>query len=609
VASSTKLGGRIAKGLLLVVPFFLCALSVQGAEWCEWRVDVGSLNPQRPPQLVLTGDGTPVVGFFDADDRILVRPYRREPIAINTNPERGKPSGLALHSSGQHVYAAWRETRRGKSQLLLRVSPDGGVTWPESEVLIDEVTQPLKRVVLAGDQAHLHIAWLGSQAITPSDKNGVSTIVQEPSAPGNSVKRDYHVYARYSADSGESWGQTCRLTEGYRESIWPTLIADGAGAYSFSWSQRDDVKLLLFTRTATGSDWQAPVAIAEVGDVLLLEPRLLDGRLLVVWLTQYREKGYLIEGAVSDNKGRTWNRFTVPDSLGMDVANLDVAGVGDNVYLTFSARRKAPREAGKLDVYFARSADGGLRWSHPISLPRSPFRHTKAVYPRLLAGPPVLVVWNDFRNIRGDLYMNCSRDAGATWQQKDRALGAQGLSNDFLYPFNEALVRSRDTYFLLAGRYSGDLVAGPAELYLHRFSSSSLLEPTESDGSGDATDTRRRLEQRAKRFWQSLTAGDYETTYALFDPFYRANFRKVDYLSSTGRIRFKSFDLKRIIVKGKLGRVVVDYEYEIPPLRTSHGQIARPLTRATQMETWLFLDGDWFKEYRNEAGDFSFARY
>lgn len=600
-----RVGCEFTKGLLIAVPFFL-ASAVGHCD--EWRVDQENFNPQRPPQLVLSGDGRPVVGFFDKDDNILVRPFRGDAVAINTNPERGKPSGLVLHAAGERVHAAWREVRRGVSRLLLRTSADGGRTWLEPEILLDEATQPLKRILLAGDSTNVHAVWLGAGE-PPLAEPPVATVVRKTARPEVKAARSYHIYARSSADGGKTWGSTYRLTEGYEESIWPTLIARGPRAYSFSWSQRDGRKLLLFTKTQNGSDWQTPAVVAEVGDVLLLEPRLLGDRLLILWLGEYPGKGYIIEGAVSEDDGTTWSRFRLEDSLGLDVANMDTAVDGNTVYLTFSARSKNGQEASKLTVYFARSTDGGRHWSGLTNLRHYPFPYTTARYPRVTAAPKVVVVWNDFRNIRGDLYYNFSSDNGLTWLPQDVPLGSSGQRNDYLFPFNSALERVGDSYYLLAGRYAGDLLSGEAALLLYRFTPSAFSAPENLRTDTSSQDRIALLEQRAKRFWTGLTSADYETTYTLFDPFYRASFRKVDYLSSTGRIQFHSFEIKNVAVAGNLGRVIVDYEYEIPTLLTRQGQVSRPRISATQTENWLFIDGDWFKEYHNELGEFSLVRY
>ncbi|MEZ5584394.1 MAG: hypothetical protein R3F37_18010 [Candidatus Competibacteraceae bacterium] len=56
----------------------------------------------------------------------------------------------------------WREQRQGVFVLIVRHSPDYGVTWDE-ETIVDTLTQPLTRIVLTADgRGRLDVAWLAN---------------------------------------------------------------------------------------------------------------------------------------------------------------------------------------------------------------------------------------------------------------------------------------------------------------------------------------------------------------------------------------------------------------------------------------------------------------
>ena len=117
------------------------------------------------------------------------------------------------------------------------------------------------------------------------------------------------------------------------------------------------------------------------------------------------------------------------------------------------------------------------------------------------------------------------------------------------------------------------------------------------------------LRRRAETFWGALMENDYKTTYGLFDPFFRGRFREVDYLAATGMVKYHDFEIEDVQVKGNMGQVTLRYKYEIPTVSTRLGTLTRPPTDARIQETWLFVDGDWHKEYRNESSGVVFGRY
>ncbi|NJN46613.1 MAG: exo-alpha-sialidase [Candidatus Competibacteraceae bacterium] len=599
----------------------------------EWQVNEAGFNAKRPPQLVVNATGDAAVGYYDAQGRILARSYGNHSVMLNPGDNRGPATGLAMVAAGKHLYAAWREQRAGNFVLLLRHSPDYGLTW-EDETVVDTLTHALTRIVLTADQqGRLNIAWLGQQPLLNEQASVVSlqdiipeqkplSRTQDASKETGTTERrreavqqkppatpSYHIYARHFADHGKTWGKTYRLTAGYSESIWPTLLSHGDITVSFSWSQQEDKKKILFTHTEADGSWKKPTVIKEVNNVLILKAYSVGERLLVLWLDK-NKNDFLIEGAFSDDGGQQWQLFSLDNPRNLDIANIELASQQTNLHLVFSARTDQRTEPWKQTVYYARSVDGGAHWDKPKSLRHYPFPYTKALYPRIVAtDDSVTAVWNDFRNIRGDLYLNTSENAGEKWLPEDVAIDSRGRHNDYLYPFSASFQQIGNTYYLLAGRYQKDALGGQADLILHRFELPQTEPPTDLLSDSGSPNKQALLRTAANRLWSALVKNDYRTAYPLFDPFFRANLREVDYLAATGRVVYRSFKINEVAVRGNIGRVSVEYEYEIPAFATKQGTVTRPLTKANAVGQWLFIQDNWYKEYSNELGEFTYARY
>jgi hypothetical protein len=566
-------------------------------------------NPKKTPQAVITEDGNVLVGYYDLKGRAVVKRPDGQSIILNEGKRIGAASGLFLLAEGKRIYAVWREKGKGKKKIFFRSSLNNGVDW-NKEIVIDESTEPLTRIKLAGDnKGNLYIAWLGERFY--NDGPHIPSSETEEQFKGHSKNVSYHIYVRYSPNSGSTWNNTLRLTEGFYDSVWPTILSEGKKAYSFLWTGKDGKRYIIFRKTGNGNSWEPPVYIKKTGDVLLITPLKAGKRLFVFWFGRYGNFDYVIEGAYSDDDGRTWNAFILDDTRGLDIGSWDISTSGNMVYLTFSARTARKTSPWKQNIYFIASADRGQTWRDLKILRHYPFPHTNALYPSISAdgNGEVVVVWNDFRNIRGDLYINYSSDYGKKWKENDFAIGEKGTENTFLYPFIKSLLRIKNKYYILSYRYRNDNFTGDTELILNIFSLRSLAHKTDMMDDTGSPKKVSLLKKRANKFWESMINADYRGAYPLFDPFFRANFRDVDYLSATGRINYYTYVIKDVKVMGNIGSIEVVYEYEIPTLMTRLGKVSRPRTKAHVTETWVFVRDNWYKEYHNEVGGFSYTRY
>ncbi|MGH8248791.1 MAG: sialidase family protein, partial [Gammaproteobacteria bacterium] len=113
------------------------------------------------------------------------------------------PIQPAIAVSGLNVYVVWHEVRRGKLDVYLRRSLDGGLTW-----------QPVDRVSNGnGSSAHASIAaWEANVFVVYGDHRD-----------GNQAE----VYFRRSSNAGKSWEGEVRISDTPYESWVPTVAVSG----------------------------------------------------------------------------------------------------------------------------------------------------------------------------------------------------------------------------------------------------------------------------------------------------------------------------------------------------------------------------------------------
>jgi hypothetical protein len=86
------------------------------------------------------------------------------------------------------------------------------------------------------------------------------------------------------------------------------------------------------------------------------------------------------------------------------------------------------------------------------------------------------------------------------------------------------------------------------------------------------------LRQRAEVFWTAFLKEDYENTYFLYDPFFRAKSNKHAYIATMGTVKYHSFEIKDIKVEGNVGYVTLNVVYSIPKTKFKQREFRKPDT-------------------------------
>lgn len=116
------------------------------------------------------------------------------------------------------------------------------------------------------------------------------------------------------------------------------------------------------------------------------------------------------------------------------------------------------------------------------------------------------------------------------------------------------------------------------------------------------------LKERAQEYWDAAVKEDYEKTYFLFDPFFRAVSDKYKFLGTRGVVKYRSFEIKGVKVEGNVGLVKVSVIYFVDTLKYKKQKFSQPDTPVEFEETWVFVGDNWYKEYKMDetSGTFDY---
>lgn len=418
-----------AKALFAFFIFFIPVLS---------SAEVISEKPIFLPEYVRThvsSWGDLLVAFIDKDLRLHLKDINRGwSVQINTtDPQGSEPGGIGLDTEGDNIYISWRPKKQ--KEVYFRASHDRGKTWDDVKK-INTIDKALPRLPLDAEGDNVGVAWL-----------------DEKSNP--------YIYVNYSADRGKTFLQEeVKVSEGYAVSFAPALFLDKGEILVFFNGKRDGINYPVLKISRDGAKtWEGKVLSETVSGISDdFRAARIGNRLLVFW----RAGVDGIMGAYSDSDGESWKVLPFKDTRSLDVGSVRVAHTekGD-IFVSFFARKAGTRD--KTRIYLYQSHDSGTTWSDLKRMDDSPFDLTRSLLPEIAADDEgrVVMVWQDYRNIRSNIYMKYSLDNGETWLAKDIPLEEEGKYNT-AYP---SIGMMKGRLYVVAWRYTGDTFE-EANLYL-----------------------------------------------------------------------------------------------------------------------------------------------
>ena len=576
---------HFSTGLMLTAALLAAGCTQQGLQ----KADDGQAG-----RFVPVAQGIPINADWTAvqDDKgqVWTAWYGQRP-ALNLTQPDGKqasllaqhadatPSGLALAAVGENVWTAYRSKKPVRDVFLQRT----GHAPQLGPVGVSGDTVSLARMKLhVREDGGVDVLWYGERG---------------------GLESPYNVFVRSLDAEGKPLDAA---PQHVLLGIYPQWINEGGKQGVVSWlgdakSMEDQSSVVVRTREAAPGAAFGPEVLVRKTTASIVGPlfnTLVSGkRWLTYWEAQYGKdrREYLIEGGYSDDQGTSWQPFEIESLRGVDIYSMRMAGNG-KVVLGVMAVQRAGKDRGDTELRVVRSTDNGQTWGDAFDL-----RDARAAYgnvgnPRIafLDEKRVVVIWQDWREIRSRVRYAYSEDAGETWKVKDGRLPFISDRNMQLYFQANALFAD--------GQGGADIVMEVAndaftskDLYRLHLSAQDLAQSLPDFWPEEGN-----LRQRVAEFWQAMRAEDYKTSYAMYDPFFRVNHSFRSYMTDMGAIVYGETKINEIKIDGYTAHVTETVEGGRPYF-DAYGKLKSDEMKPREMESvWVWIDGQWHRQYELE---------
>jgi hypothetical protein len=306
-----------------------------------------------------------------------------------------------------------------------------------------------------------------------------------------------------------------------------------------------------------------------------------------------------ILAVVSNDAGAQWQTVGVaPGTEKTENSGLRV--VQRNGFTNFTWMKSA--DNAKIQIMHARLDTKTATWMGEGAkrLDTKVYDNTKSMFPEIVAvdGGRLVAAWSDYREIVPNVYLSVSNDDGKTWQP---ATPMMDLTKE--WPAGFVRVLSWSNGIAIAQAQRDAFKFGSERFVVKHFSFEEMAALTKPTGAGTGElvgeSKVERLRQRLNEFWGARIAANFDKTYGMFDPAYRALNSKEAFRESLGPLTYLSYSLGDISVKGNEAKVKVTTKYEIKP--TVLPNLSKPFqvapTDVTAEITWVWIVDDWYQVY------------
>jgi len=280
--------------------------------------------------------------------------------------------------------------------------------------------------------------WQTLVEIMPPDKDVTAGIPDLAVGPAGQVAVAYQWWRKMptsskqirvarSNDGGKAWEQPTTSLDTSGKAFSPKVAWGGDRNLVVVWAdeQRSNRVWDVYARHSAdgGATWEAEQLLSRFPqhtptDAYVRPEIVSDGekRFWAVWvgIRSARSRVYLNR---STDGGHTWTDPMELSGQSESVYNHRIVRAGDHLLVVWQDKR-----TGRERIYSITSGDGGVTWTPPVRVDHVPDDLQTDAFAMTLAMSPnreVLVVWNDGRNGRDDIFVGRSADGGRTWDDKD----------------------------------------------------------------------------------------------------------------------------------------------------------------------------------------------
>ena len=136
----------------------------------------------------------------------------------------------------------------------------------------------------------------------------------------------------------------------------------------------------------------------------------------------------------------------------------------------------------------------------------------------------------------------------------------------------------------------------------------SPMKGTRSTGLTDEAKKEAMLRNRVMELWGTQVDGDRGRMYDYYDPFFRARVSRAHFAGKALPVRYVDPHIVQVEMYGNVATVRVSVDYQ-GTLAGKFGPVDAKKKDNVTNETWLFVDGNWWRQYIDYMIDFTFAKF
>jgi len=567
------------KSVISIALFLILAIANYAI--AEEKVNSYPFRLGTSPKIQADKQGNLYISYYLKDGSLIIKRLddRHETVIRDENAD-GSLNELSFLKD--KILLTWRpKDGKGYKYVYVQESDDGGKTFSKP-VTINTGQDALALIATANDGKDRYYAvWLDE-------------------------RKAYRLYMNYTLDGGKTFlKEDILLTPDFRMAINPQLILDGDAVNLFFMGFKKEGENYSIYHAASkdkGRTWEEPKKLYEIGEWSPYTIKAVNtrGGTTVFWAGIWG-----LHGLYSKDMNN-WEKISFKDSEMNDVNRFEVEVRRNAVYIVVSYDKKP----AKQNVYLYRSLDSGRTWEGPVRLNRNEYENTRAWFPLLSVskdGKEVLAVWQDHRDIRGNIYINYSGDGGKTWLERDVRIGRKDTNEAYPYA-----IFSKGQHHIVWFRFTNDEVRDNVDLFITGINGELIKKKGKEQAAiKEITpeEKEKLLKERVNAMWDAQIRRDRRVMYDLYDPFFRARVTKDWFGGQNMPAHYNKADIQELNIKGNVADVKVKIVFEIKGVMLLGKLHSEPPKESITSETWLFVDGNWYRQFIDYITEGSIAVY